>query len=386
MEGLHLLPDLLQPLDWMVKLDLKDAYLQIPIHSDYQHLLTFQWEGHTYMFKSLPFGLSSAPRVITKLIKPVVGFLRQIGYRLIIYLDDILVMHQNKEQLQQITHLVCSLLENLGLMVNQKKSMTTPVQRLEFLGFQVCSISMKFTIPSEKLRKIKQAARKILDQRITSVREITQFVGKTAATGRAIPLAPLHYRALQMLMNSVMPLDYTQEEIARKYNTTLTLIPACKEDLSWWASLEKVPLGAPICNVPNSTGALRCIWKGLGSSAQWLHTDGGLWSSKEATYHINYLELLATFLVTKALGKDWQEITVLLQLDNITAVSYINWKGGTTSKLLCQLAISLWTWCSERKKYLMAEHLPGHLNSQADEESRIMKNRCDWMRNRTNFQ
>ena len=27
MEGLHLLPDLLQAQDWMVKLDLKDAYL-----------------------------------------------------------------------------------------------------------------------------------------------------------------------------------------------------------------------------------------------------------------------------------------------------------------------------------------------------------------------
>ena len=35
MEGLHLLPDLLQPGDWMVKLDLKDAYLQVPIHPEH---------------------------------------------------------------------------------------------------------------------------------------------------------------------------------------------------------------------------------------------------------------------------------------------------------------------------------------------------------------
>ena len=84
MEGLHLLPDLLQPQDWMVKMDLKDAYLQIPIHPDHQHLLTFQWEEKTYMFQCLPFGLSAAPRVFTKLLKPVVGFLRQNGCRLII--------------------------------------------------------------------------------------------------------------------------------------------------------------------------------------------------------------------------------------------------------------------------------------------------------------
>lgn len=45
MEGLHLLPDLLQIEDWMVKLDSKDAFLQVQIHPGHQHLLTFQWEG-----------------------------------------------------------------------------------------------------------------------------------------------------------------------------------------------------------------------------------------------------------------------------------------------------------------------------------------------------
>ena len=60
MEGLHLLPDLLQPQDRMVKMDLKDAYLQVPIHPDYQHFLTFQWEEKTYKFQCLPFGLSTA--------------------------------------------------------------------------------------------------------------------------------------------------------------------------------------------------------------------------------------------------------------------------------------------------------------------------------------
>ena len=35
------LPDLLQPQKWMIKMDLKDAYLQISIHPDYQHFLTF---------------------------------------------------------------------------------------------------------------------------------------------------------------------------------------------------------------------------------------------------------------------------------------------------------------------------------------------------------
>jgi len=36
MEGLHILPShLIQAEDWMIKLDLKDAYLQIPIHVEW---------------------------------------------------------------------------------------------------------------------------------------------------------------------------------------------------------------------------------------------------------------------------------------------------------------------------------------------------------------
>ena len=90
-------------------------------------------------------------------------------------------------------------------------------------------------------------------------------------------------------------------------------------------------------------------------------------------------------MAIKAFGKTWQSVTVLLRIDNITAVSYINQKRGTASKLLCQLAISIWTWCSERMIVLLAEHVPGQLNAQADEESRTVKDRCDWMLNQSIF-
>ena len=158
MEDLHLFPDLLQAQDRMVKLYLKDAYLQVPIHPDHQYLLTFQWERRSYMFKCLPFGFSSAPRVFSKLLKPVVVFLMQIGCRLIIYLDDELMLHQNRKQLHQITQLTCQLFEGLGLMINQK-SISNPTHKLEFQCFQVCSISINLLIPSEKLWKIKQNTR-----------------------------------------------------------------------------------------------------------------------------------------------------------------------------------------------------------------------------------
>ena len=131
-------------------MDLKDVYL----HPDHQHLLTFQWEKKTYKLQCLPFGLSAAPRGFTKLLKPVVGFQRQIGCRLIIYLDNLLIMHQDKTLLKKITQLTFQLFESSGLIVNLKKSIPTPAQNLEFLGFQLCSMAMRVSLPSEKLHKI----------------------------------------------------------------------------------------------------------------------------------------------------------------------------------------------------------------------------------------
>ena len=245
MEGLHLLPSLIQQGDWMVKLDLKDAYLQVAIHPGHHQFLQFQCQSKTYQFKCLPFGLSAAPRVFTKLLKPVVGLLRQMGVRMIIYLDDILILHETKMLLEPLVSQICQLLEALGLLINRKKSLLTPTQQLEFLGFQICSLTLTTQVPSEKLRKIRQDARHLLHQTTVTVRDLARFVGKTSATVRAIQAAPLHYRSLQYLMNSVVAPPPPQPA-AEKFKAQVKLSAEAVADLTWWTELSPRANGAPI--------------------------------------------------------------------------------------------------------------------------------------------
>ena len=54
-------------------------------------------QGTTYEFNCLPFGLSSAPWVFTKTLKPVAALLRELGVRMVIYIDDILIMAESME-------------------------------------------------------------------------------------------------------------------------------------------------------------------------------------------------------------------------------------------------------------------------------------------------
>lgn len=96
MENLDLVRFILRRGDWMVKVDLKDAILVVPITKDHQKFIRFIWKGKFYQYKFLPFGLSSAPRVFTKIMRPVVASLRERGIRLIVYLDDFLIMAESK--------------------------------------------------------------------------------------------------------------------------------------------------------------------------------------------------------------------------------------------------------------------------------------------------
>ena len=76
----------------MVKLDLKDAYYAISIDRFHRKYLAFQFQGVTYQFDCLPFGLTSAPRVFTKIMKPAIAWLRQLGCQMIRYIDDNLIL------------------------------------------------------------------------------------------------------------------------------------------------------------------------------------------------------------------------------------------------------------------------------------------------------
>ena len=193
---------------------------------------------------------------------------------------------------------------------------------------------------------------------------------------------------IQFRMNAVHPAPYQQGNLASWYNTKVRLDEQSWADLRWWTLLDrKIIIESPIRQPrPSMLIRVNASTRGWGAVLNTQTRTRGVWSVQEATNHINYLELLAAFLALKSFGKTWSHMTVLLRLDNFTAVTYINRKGGTCSQRLCQLAISLWEWCQDRNITLLAEHLPGILNAAADAESRTERDRCDWMLNPAVFQ
>ena len=156
MEGIHMLRDLLRKGDFMAKIDLMDAYFTVPVWRSHQKFLRFVWKETMYEFACLPFGLASAPRVFTKLMKPVVGLLRQLGIRLIIYLDDMLIMAQSRDIVLQHASTALDLLQGLGFMIKYLKSVLVPSTKMEFLGFVVDSLTLSLALPRDKIRNVRK--------------------------------------------------------------------------------------------------------------------------------------------------------------------------------------------------------------------------------------
>ena len=85
--------------------------------------------------------------------------------------------------------------------------------------------------------------------------------------------------------------------------------------------------------------------------------------------HINILELLAAFFALKCFCSHMNNCHIQIQIDNTTALAYINNMGGSKSKELNQLAVQIWEWCISRNIWLTAVHIPGYCSWQADPNS-----------------
>lgn len=154
-EGLQIVRSFVQPGDFFMKLDIKDAYYAVPIHSSHRKYLRFVYLNRVYEFQCLPFGLSSAPRPFTKALKPVLEMLRSLGIRIVIYIADMLLLHQHSMVLGKLFAHVVAFLEKLGFLVKMKKCSVTPCQCLVFLGGSVEQYSTILYLPTLHLGVIK---------------------------------------------------------------------------------------------------------------------------------------------------------------------------------------------------------------------------------------
>jgi Reverse transcriptase (RNA-dependent DNA polymerase) len=130
----------------------------------------------------MPMGSSLSPYLFNLLLRPVVRAIKEeLGIRMILYVDDFLILANSKEQCEDHTRKVLELMMELGIHINIEKSVLTPSRTQEFLGFLVdTEEDPKLRVLYQKKRLIRRAIQKLLREATKGKVHIKQ-VAKVAA-------------------------------------------------------------------------------------------------------------------------------------------------------------------------------------------------------------
>lgn len=117
----------------VASLDLSDAYLRVLMHPSSQRFLRFCVNNQPYQFQVLPFGLTSSPRVFTKVIAPLVGAIHKKRIQVFPYLDDWLIYASSFSKANSHIQELCKILQIHRFLINVRKSSLVPTQDLVFI-------------------------------------------------------------------------------------------------------------------------------------------------------------------------------------------------------------------------------------------------------------
>ena len=368
--------ELVQENDYFTNIDMQDAYFSVNVEKFFCRYLKFIWNGKLYAFVCVPFGLSSAPRLFTKLLKPIFAWFRQQAIRCSYYIDDSLNMDGKKDVCAKNTCTIVQTLESLGFTINKKKSVLIPTQKIVFFGFVIDSVKFMVFLTEEKIVKIFNLAKYLLGKEIIIVRQLASFIGLVINAFFAIFEAPLHYRALER--DKLIGLN--NSESPDRYDNTMCLSAESKKELYWWMNNVRQKNGKCIRS-KNIEMICRTDASFLGWGAYDLQSGkctNGRWKVKELEHSINYLELLAVFHALQALYGSYNGIHIQFQVDNCSAECYINNMGNMTSIEMDMLAKDIWQWCLDRDIYISASHLSTFENETADFLSRHFSDATEW--------
>ncbi|KAA6387988.1 MAG: hypothetical protein EZS28_016485 [Streblomastix strix] len=123
MEDIQSLQQLLQPRDFMVKIDLEFINHHIQVDQDIRPFLGLTFNHKYQQYKAIYFEVKHAPLIFHKTLRPMIKFLREvIQVRIIAYCDDINILHQNQEELIYKTQLIINILTNFWFKISMNKS------------------------------------------------------------------------------------------------------------------------------------------------------------------------------------------------------------------------------------------------------------------------
>ena len=377
-EDIRTVLEQVKPGDHLVTIDIKKCFYHVLIHPDFREFVCIEWRNQFYRWRVLPFGLNCSPYFVYKVLRPVVVYLRSRGVRIVIYVDDILLMGRPVEIFQQRRYTL-ELLRELGWFVNFPKSSLEPDTRKDYIGFILDTAKSEnnepcvwIEIPKQRVSSLRRDIRRGLGKGQLSARALARIAGQCISMSRAVIPAKLLLRNIyRLLATRVSWQDY------------LVLDDGVRQDLEWWETALRYWNGRAVFNrtidVQITTDASSAGWGAKLPSVDGDQLAQGVWNQRIAYKHSNYRELLAILMALHSFLRYLVNKCVQVLTDNVTAAAYLNFQGGPSVEMT-DVACAIWDLCVRNNITISAKHLAGTANAAADWLSR-RESHYEWMLN-----
>ena len=145
-----------------VGLNLKDASLYVPMSAWVKKFLRFKWEGKSYEWQVLPFGLKCSQRILTYMVAPIVKFLCSRGISLTAFMDNF--TNQAKCRCKAIfqIHVIALVFMCCGWSINWVKTILEPTGIPLHLGFLWDTLRKTIALPKDKTTQLEAWAKNLL--------------------------------------------------------------------------------------------------------------------------------------------------------------------------------------------------------------------------------
>ena len=114
------------------------------------------------------------------------GTLRSLGFKIVVYLNNIILAASTRELCIYLGQILIKNSEYLGFVINLEKSNLVPSQMVLFLGFIVDSKKISFSLPDSKIQSINLSAQTLVNQPKVSLRKLSQFIGMCNVSRTAV--------------------------------------------------------------------------------------------------------------------------------------------------------------------------------------------------------
>ena len=355
---------------FLFSFDLKSGIHHIdifPAHTDY---LGFSWAigpiTKYYKFLVLPFGLSSAPYIFSKIMRVLVKKWRSEGKEIIVYLDDGLGLGNSLSEAKTHSQAVHNDLIQAGFITNEEKSYWNPQQYCQWLGFILdTSKGVIGPVHSKLLRIIDSITWvKLSGVKILNVKTLASLIGQIIA------MSPALGNVTRLMTRSML----TNVQTAETWYSSILLSTETMGELQFWEqnilNLKAIPMKTD-CTFQK---VVYSDASGVGAGGYIVEVSGALahgsWDENQRHKSSTWRELKAVQIILKSFIPLLAGSSVKWFTDSQNVVRIIEVGSGKTE--LQEMAYSIFALCVEHGISLKVDWVPRSLNDKADHLSRII--------------